>query len=114
MPRVKADMRELTDPAPEPAASFVAAHRSEVLWTLFVAIAAADVVLPGPSFSVFCLPVFFAVLVLVRPRAPWPLAAAAACFLLGAWLLEQGLSSGTGSESLDAYRITDRVRISVA
>jgi hypothetical protein len=106
-----------TEPAPgagtEPS-SFLAAHRSGLLWTLFVAIAAADIVLPGPSFSVFCLPVFFAVLVLVRPRYPWPLASAAACFLVGAWLLEQGLYSGTASESLTDYRIADRLLISLS
>jgi hypothetical protein len=106
-----------TEPAPgagtEPF-SFLTAHRSGLLWTLFVAIAAADVVLPGPSFSVFCLPVFFAILVLVRPRYPWPLASAAACFLVGAWLLEQGLYSGAASESLIDYRIADRLLISLS
>src|SRR5450830_1180420 len=76
--------------------AFLTTHRSGLLWTLFVAIATADVVLPGPSFSVFCLPVYFAVLVLVRPHAPWPLAFAAVFFLVGAWLLEQGMQPGTG------------------
>ncbi len=113
------------DPEPESAAlpargesaggsPFLAVHRSGLLWSLFFSIAAADIFLPGPSFSVFCLPAFFAVLVLVRPRAPWPLAAAAACFLVGAWLLEQGLAPGGGAESLATYRIADRLMISVA
>lgn len=87
---------------------------SRVLWTTFFVIAIADIFIPGPSFSVFCIPVFFAFLVVVRPRSPWPLASAAACFLVGAWLLEQGLShEGTGDE-LAAYRLADRVLISVA
>ena len=93
---------------------FLTAHRSGLLWTFFVGIAAADVVLPGPSFSVFCLPVYFAVLVLVRPHAPWPLAFAAVLFLVGAWLLEQGMQPGTGTESLADYRIADRLLISLA
>ncbi len=96
------------------APSFLIGHRSELLWALVATIAAADVVLPGPSFSVFCLPVFFAFLVLVRPKYPWPLACAAACFLIGAWLLEQGMRSGEGSESLTDYRIADRLLISLS
>ena len=89
-------------------------HLGTLLWIAFVAIAAADVLLPGPSFSVFCLPVFFAFLVLVRPRYPWPLASAAACFLIGAWLLEQGLRTGPEAEPMAAYRIADRLLITLA
>ena len=92
----------------------ISSHRSTILWIAFVAIAAADVVLPGPSFSVLCLPVFFAFLVLVRPKYPWPLASAAACFLIGAWLLEQGLRTGDGSDPLAPYRIADRLLITLA
>jgi hypothetical protein len=89
-------------------------HQSTLLWITFVAIAAADVVLPGPSFSVFCLPVFFAFLVLARPRYPWPLTSAAACFLLGTWLLEQGLRSSEETALLDKYHLADRLLISLA
>ena len=87
---------------------------SRVLWMTFFAIATADIFIPGPSFSVFCLPVFFAFLVLVRPKYPWPLASAASCFLVGAWLLEQGLGQETAGDALAAYRLADRVMLSAA
>ncbi len=93
--------------------SLLSKNSSTIVWTCFVAVLAADAILPGPSFAVLCLPVFFAFLALVNPRYPWPFAIAAACVLVGAWLLEQGLQTGASSEPLANYRLVDRLILSV-